>query len=79
MGRKGRGKMNRRLPWTPQEEEILIAMVKGERTAEEIGKILKSRSIDAIRNKVYGKGLEFIGQSPEIDMEAFKKIMKGGK
>jgi hypothetical protein len=64
--------------WKDQELDILKEMVEAGRSLQEIMSVLKSRTAEGIRNQMDSKGLSF-SREPEIDMEAFKKIMKGGK
>ena len=66
-----------RLTWTLKEEEILKLMVAGGKMPEDIIKILKSRSINSVKNKAYGMGLSFGGPAPEIDMDEYARFMKG--
>jgi hypothetical protein len=64
--------------WKDQELDILKEMVEAGRSLQEIMSVLKSRTAEGIRNQMDSKGLSF-SREPEIDMETFKKIMKGGK
>lgn len=67
------------IPWTPNEEEILRKMAAAKKTIDEIGAVLKSRSRPGIKSKAQNIGIDLLAyQSPEIDEEAFKRLM-GGK
>lgn len=64
------------IKWTDKEIDLMTQMVSAHKTAEEIVQVLKSRSTDAIRNKVQRMGLAW-AHEPEFDMDAFNKLMKG--
>jgi hypothetical protein len=63
--------------WTNQEKEVLRKMAEANKTMDEIQSVLVSRPRHGIENQVKIMGLS-IGKKPEINMEAFKKLMKGG-
>jgi hypothetical protein len=62
--------------WTDKEVEILKKMLDAGKTADEIAQVIKSRTLDGIRNKAGHMGWKFYAV-PEFDMDAFNKIMKG--
>lgn len=62
--------------WTEQEIYILKTMSDAGKRAEEIHKVLQSRTIEAINNKASQFGLSLSGK-PRVDLAAFKEIMKG--
>jgi hypothetical protein len=64
--------------WTSEEKEVLKKMAEANKTMDEIQSVLVSRPRHGIRNQLKNMGLS-IGPKPEINMEAFKKLMKGGK
>lgn len=61
--------------WTPEEEDILSKMAKAGCNAFDILKVLKSRSINGITSKASTLGLSLAGGKPDIDMDAFKRLM----
>jgi hypothetical protein len=61
--------------WTEKETAILKQMIAAACDAGKITKVLKSRSICAIKHKAEQLGLSLVSK-PEIDFEAFKKIMR---
>lgn len=65
------------IPWTEGEREILKTMIAARKRAADIGRVLKSRSTAAIFNQAYSMGLKITGETPEIDADEFKRIMKG--
>lgn len=66
------------IKWTDQEAEIFKKMLEAHKTPEEVAQVFKSRSADGIRNKAQKMGLKW-GYEPELDMDAFHKLMKGNK
>lgn len=67
-------------PWMNDEMEILRTMLDAGKTLEDISKVLKSRNIDSIRSKSISLGYKpSLHPRGEIDMEAFRRIMKGVK
>ena len=60
--------------WSDQEIEILKKMNAANRTPEDVALVLKSRTPEGIRCKSESLGLKW-GIKPEIDIEAFKKMM----
>ena len=60
--------------WTKQEDDILQKMIAAGKTPEECARVLKSRTVDGIRNRAKRMGLKF-KYEVEIDIEAFKKMM----
>jgi hypothetical protein len=67
-----RGKMS--VKWIDQEIEILKKMNAANRTPEDVALVLKSRTPEGIRCKSERMGLKWV-MEPEIDIEAFKKMM----
>lgn len=68
--------MKRQVPWTDQEIEILTQMVQNGRSAFEVTQVLKSRTIASVHNKMEMLGLK-VCKAPEIDLDAYAKLMKG--
>lgn len=66
--------MNNRF-WTDREIEILQEMANNKCTIADACRVLKSRTKHAINQKAASLGLVFGGE-PEIDFEAFKRIIK---
>jgi hypothetical protein len=62
--------------WTSQEKKILVCLAKKGWRAKEIQKILKSRSLNAIKTQADNLRISLAGPKPEIDLEAYKAIMK---
>jgi hypothetical protein len=65
-----------RVPWSPEEEDILKKLATRGCVVTEIQAVLKSRSFDAINNKAHKMGLSLGGRKPEIDQAAFQQLMK---
>ena len=66
--------MNNRF-WTDKELEILQSMAENKCTIADACRVLKSRTKNAISQKAANLNLSFAGE-PEIDFEAFKRIIK---
>lgn len=67
------------IKWTEKEIDILKKMNAVHKAPEEIAQVLKSRTVESIRNKGDRMGLRWVGE-PEFDYAAFERIMKtGGK
>jgi hypothetical protein len=64
-----------RYPWTEEEIKILKKMSKEGRTLDEIGLVLKSRSLDGIRHKASDLGIIVKGWEPEIDYDLLKEMV----
>jgi hypothetical protein len=62
--------------WKAKEVEILKQMLDANKTPQEVAQVLKSRTLDGIRNKVSKMGWQWAFE-PEFDMDAFRKIMRG--
>ena len=62
--------------WNDREKKVLKEMAESGRNAKDIAKILKSRTTNAIHIKANTMGLSLAGEKPEIDFEAFKKMMQ---
>lgn len=63
--------------WTDEEVKILKEMIDAGMTLPEIKNVLKSRSLASLRNKASDLGLHVSAyDQPEIDMKAFKELMK---
>ena len=69
--------MTANLQWTKREEEVLKNMVEKRLGYEEMANVLKSRTLIAIRHRCAELKISIYGDGPEIDMEAFKRLMKG--
>lgn len=66
--------------WTEEETSMLLEMAKAGKPISDILKVFPYRtanSIRAVANK-HGLTASYCGK-PEINYEAFKKIMKGGQ
>lgn len=66
------------IKWTDKEIEILKKMVNAHKTPEQIAQVIKSRTLDGIRNKVGHMGWHFMHE-PDFDYAAFERIMKTGR
>ena len=66
------------IKWKPKEIDILKKMISANKRPEDVVTVLKSRSIDSVRNKASRLGLGFMYE-PECDFAAFERIMKGGR
>lgn len=64
--------------WSAKEVQILKQMLDAGITPETIALVLKTRTVTSIRNKVAREGWK-IAPEPELDMDAFNKLMKGKK
>jgi len=62
-------------PYTKQEDEIILQLNKKGYSPKDIAKVLKSRKADQIKDRGYTLGVKWT-KEPEIDFEAFKKLMK---
>ena len=63
--------------WTEQEMEILQAMAKKGFKVNDIKKVLIGRTVEAIQIKAGSLGHSLNGSPPEIDMDAYARMMKG--
>jgi len=68
--------MSSGVPYTKEEDRIIIAMHKAGYRPEDISKVLVSRGADQIKDHSYRLGIKWTA-APEIDQEMFKKMMKG--
>ena len=65
--------------WIKEEETILKRLWDiPEVSLEEMTKVLKTRSVDAIKMKAKSLGLPLISarQTPELDLEYYRKLME---
>ncbi len=62
-------------PYTEEEDKIIIEMNKAGFKQSDVAKVLKSREPRMIKARGYVLGLRW-SKEPEIDYEAFKKVMK---
>ena len=60
--------------WTKEEEAALEKMCALHLTPDDMLPVFKCRTRDAIERKIQRRKLKYL-KEPEIDMEAFKKIM----
>jgi hypothetical protein len=60
--------------YTKEEDEIILKMHKAGHGPEAMAKVLKSRSIQAIKDRGYDLGIKWT-KAPEIDMAEFKRLM----
>ena len=63
--------------WTEQEVQVLRDLAAARLGFDEMQKVLKSRTRHAIKNKCADEKISVFGAGPEIDLDAFKKLMKG--
>ena len=64
------------MKWTKKEEDILRKMCEADVIIDEILTVFPYRTRDQIRHKANSMGLKLAYRAePEIDMDAFKKIM----
>ncbi len=63
------------LKWLPEETKVLQEMVTAGKDEREISKVLKSRTPKAIQDRCDHLGLTLHRNAPEIDMDAFKRLM----
>jgi len=70
--------MGRVIPYSKEEERLLKDMVNAGLTPEDCAKVLKSRTVTGIEDKVGRLGLKWKYLDAEIDMAEFKRLM-GGK
>ncbi len=61
--------------WTEAEKDILKSMAMAGRYAEDIIKVLKSRTINSVNQKAAELGLSLAGKEPEIDINEFNRLM----
>jgi hypothetical protein len=62
--------------WTEKEIEILRKLSAAGCTPKQAASVFKSRSFDAIKCMAKKLDLPLCGKPPEIDMEAFKQLMR---
>ena len=65
--------------WTEQEDKIIQDMIAAKLGIDALVKVLLSRTKIAIKQRVNDLGLSLYGSGPEIDMDEFKRLMKGVK
>lgn len=65
--------------WTDQEKEILKTLIENGLTPHQINTVLKSRTINGIRQQAEDMGLKWTCYVPQIDMEALKNFLKESK
>ena len=65
------------MPWTEKEEETMKKMAAMGKTADDVGRVLISRTRNAIMSKASKMRLSLSGGTGEIDMAEFDRIMKG--
>lgn len=63
--------------WTDKETKILKELCKAGKTISDAQKVFPHRTKNSIGSKASAEGLSLAGPEPEIDEEAFKKIMRG--
>jgi len=66
------------IPWTEKEDDVLRSLAESGCKVGEISLVLKSRSVDALTKRASVKGFSMAGAKPEIDMDAYAKLIKGG-
>lgn len=66
--------------WTQEETDILLQLISAAKTISEIQKVFPYRTESSIRSAAAKHGLTVSRySSPEINFDAFKQLMKGGK
>lgn len=60
--------------WTKREDQIILAMHKKGFMPKDIGRVLKSRPTESIKDRLYVLGGKW-SQEPEIDEKLFKEMM----
>jgi hypothetical protein len=66
------------LPWTNEEIRILREMAEARKSPKQIVAVLRSRTEHAIVYKAKEMGIAFRCYEPEIDLDAFNRLMKRG-
>lgn len=67
------------IPWTKQEEDMLIKLAKAGCKMEEVLLVFPYRTLHAIGNKSKTLRLSLAGKNPEPNFEAFKNLLKKGE
>ena len=65
--------------YIPEEDKIIREMAAAGKTPAQIAQVLTTRTKDSITTHCYRRGIELTVYKPEIDFDAFKRIMKAGK
>jgi hypothetical protein len=66
--------------WTEEETSMLLEMAKAGKPIDDILKVFPYRTENSIRSLANKHGISATSYGkPEINYEAFKKIMKGGQ
>ena len=68
-----------RNPWTNDEVEVLKRMLEEGHTPVAVTEVLKSRTLNAIRDKMDQLGLKVKYQEPDIDWETYRALTGGDK
>ena len=68
--------MGRVIPYSKEEERLLKEMVNAECTPDQCAKVLKSRTVTGIEDKVRRMGLNWKYLKSEIDMDEYKRLMR---
>jgi hypothetical protein len=66
------------IPWSPKEKQLLVEMVNAGKTLEDCCRVFIGRTNHGIYCKVHDMEMKFKNEG-ELDMEAFKQIMRGNK
>jgi dihydrodipicolinate synthase/N-acetylneuraminate lyase len=64
--------------WTPEEDNLLEQMAKARIRPEEMAKVFKCRTVVGIKTRLDKMNLTSHYHA-EVDMEEFKRLMKGAK
>ena len=65
--------------WPKEEEDILKKMIKAGFYKDQIVEVLPNKKWDSIRKKLERMGLAIPSSRPEINMDAFKRLIKESK
>ena len=65
------------IPWSKKEKEILGKLAEARCTADEVLRVFPSRSKASIFSQAQNMNLSFAGPESEINMDEFKKLIKG--
>ena len=64
------------IPWTEEEIDILRKLADAGYPAQDMVRVLKSRTLNAITNKMSGLGIKSRIQAPEIDYSALELMVE---
>jgi hypothetical protein len=64
-------------PWTEKEKEMLRKLSEAKCFTTDAMRVFPSRTKSSISSQARNMGLSFSGPEAEINMEEFKKLIKG--